>query len=191
MIAQNQVVVINYAVRDKENGELLDSNENAAPLEFILGRGEVILGLENAVAQMKIGDKKELEIAPNEAYGERDERGVQIFPRESFSGLELQIGQTLFGQDDEGRVAQAVVADFTDNEVKMDFNHPLAGKTLLFSVEILSAREATTKELENGMMGCGCGLNDECGCHDSNSEDLGGCCGGAHHAHGGCCGKHH
>ena len=115
---------------------------------------------------------------------------------------------TLYGQGEHGETVQVMVKNFNDETVEIDFNHPLAGKDLLFAISILEVREATADEILNGYVGggqggCGCGSggcgsheHDEehecCGAHDHDHEHgEGGCCGGESHSHGGgCCGSH-
>ncbi len=97
---------------------------------------------------------------------------------------------SLYGQGEDGQTVQVTVTGFTDSEVTVDFNHPLAGKDLLFDVKITNIREATEDELATGAVGghaCGTG-----GCGDSHSHQVDECCDGEHHKDGGsCCGAHH
>lgn len=165
MIDKNQVVSIEYSVKEEGTNDVLDSNIGGKPLEFIMGAGEIIKGLEEAVAEMKVGDKKEVIIAPINAYGEYQSDYVQEVPRDQFVGIDLQQGMTLFGQGENGETVQVIVKDFNDEMVIVDYNHPLAGKTLNFSVTILATREATEKELS-------------CGLHYQEHNHGGGCCGG-------------
>lgn len=165
MIDKNKVVSIEYSVKEEGTDDILDSNVGGKPLEFIMGAGEIIKGLEEAVAEMKVGDKKEVIIAPINAYGEYESSYVQEVPRDQFVGIDLQQGMTLFGQGENGETVQVIVKDFNDDMVIIDYNHPLAGKTLNFSVAILATREATEKELN-------------CGLHYQEHNQGGGCCGG-------------
>lgn len=173
MIENNQVVSMEYEVKEEGTNEILDSNIGGKPLEFIMGAGEIIKGLEEAVAQMSVGDKQEVIIAPVNAYGEYNSDYVQEVPRDQFVGIDLQQGMTLFGQGENGETVQVIVKDFNDEVVIVDYNHPLAGKTLHFNVMILGVRVATEKELT-------CGLH-----YQEHHHGEGGCCGG-----GGGCGCH-
>ena len=137
-------------------------------MEFIIGSGQIIKGLEEAIAEMSVGDKKEVIVAPVNAYGEYISDYIQEVPRDQFVGIDLQEGMTLFGQGENGETVQVIVKDFNDEVVIVDYNHPLAGKELNFVVTILDAREATEKELA-------------CGLHHHEHHNGGGCCGG-----GGC-----
>lgn len=165
MIENNQVVSIEYEVKENGTDNVLDSNIGGKPLEFIMGAGEIIKGLEEAIAQMSVGDKQEVIVAPANAYGEYFSDYVQEVPRDQFVGIDLQQGMTLFGQGENGETAQVIVKDFNDEMVIIDYNHPLAGKELHFVVTILDAREATEKELT-------CGLH-----HQEHHHNEGGCCG--------------
>ncbi|CAM3637420.1 peptidylprolyl isomerase [Helicobacter sp. UBA3407] len=165
MIENNQVVSIEYEVKENGTDSVLDSNIGGKPLEFIMGAGEIIKGLEEAIAQMSVGDKQEVIVAPANAYGEYFSNYVQEVPRDQFVGIDLQQGMTLFGQGENGETAQVIVKDFNDEMVIIDYNHPLAGKELHFVVTILDSREATEKELT-------CGLH-----HQEHHHSEGGCCG--------------
>lgn len=207
-ISDNQVVSIHYELKDVNNGEILDSNINAAPLSFIVGKGQIIPGLEDKIKELKAGDNADIKVAAADAYGIYDDNAVQTLPKEQFAGLELQVGMTLYGQGEHGETVQVIVKSFNDETVEIDFNHPLAGKDLLFAISIVEVREATADEILNGYVGggaggCGCGSggcgshehDDEhecCGGHDHGHEHgEGGCCGGESHSHGGgCCGSH-
>lgn len=186
-ISQNQVVSILYEVKESQTNEVIDSNLESKPLEFLLGAGQVISGLEKAVASAKKGDKLNLSIPPEEAYGIYQPDFLQEVPKEQFEGISLQKGMTLFGQAEDGQTVQVIVKDFNDSIVMIDYNHPLAGKTLLFNVEITDVREATPDEILQGRVGGGC-CGGGCGCGDlaesaeSMSEHS------HHHGGGGCCG---
>ncbi|STP12338.1 peptidyl-prolyl cis-trans isomerase [Helicobacter mustelae] len=175
-IKPNKVVTIEYSVRDKESQNLIDTNADSKPLEFLMGASQVIIGLENALSGKNKGDELKAEIAPEDAYGVYRVDFLQEVPREQFEGIELQEGMTLFGQGEHGETVQVTVRDFNDKIVMIDYNHPLAGKTLLFDVKVLDVREPTEQEILNGGVGGGCG------CHGGgHGHGDGECCGG-----GGC-----
>ena len=166
--AQNSVVGIEYEVKEKGTTEVVDSNKGAQPLEFIMGKGQIIPGLEKALVGMNEGESADILVKAADAYGEVNPEAVQTLPREQFEGVDLTEGMTLYGQGEDGQTVQVTVKSFDDKEVNVDFNHPLAGKDLMFSVTVLSAREATADEIESGVVGgkaeggsCGTG----CGCH--------------------------
>ncbi len=167
-INENQVVSIQYELRDADNAEILDSNIDAAPLSFIVGKGQIIPGLEDAIKELSLNDQKEVKVSAKDAYGEYDEKAIQTLPKEQFAGLELKEGMTLYGQGEDGGTVQVTVKSFDDENVNVDFNHPLAGKDLLFALSVVEVRDATAQELIQGFVGapeaggCGCGTGDSC-----------------------------
>jgi FKBP-type peptidyl-prolyl cis-trans isomerase SlyD len=204
-ISDNQVVSIHYELRNVDNGEILDSNLQGAPLSFIVGKGQIIPGLEEKIKELKAGESAEIKVAAADAYGTYDENAVQTLPKEQFAGLELQVGMTLYGQGEHGETVQVIVKNFNDETVEIDFNHPLAGQDLLFAITVADVREATADEILNGYVGghggCGCGSGGSCHTTDEDDHECcgghghdhgeGGCCGGESHSHGGgCCGSH-
>ncbi len=164
------VVGIEYEVKETGTTDVVDSNKGGEPLEFIIGLGQVIPGLENALVGMAKGESGDIMVKASDAYGEINEEAMQTLPKEQFDGVDLVEGMSLYGQGEDGQTVQVIVKSFDDTEVKVDFNHPLAGKDLMFSVSVLSAREATADEIASGVVGgaaaeaagsCGTG----CGCH--------------------------
>jgi FKBP-type peptidyl-prolyl cis-trans isomerase SlyD len=163
--AQNSVVGIEYEVKEAGSSEIVDTNKGAQPLEFITGKGHIIPGLENALVGMNDGENADILVKAADAYGEVNPEAVQTLPIEQFEGVDLKEGMTLYGQGEDGQTVQVTVKSFDDKEVTIDFNHPLAGKDLMFSVTILSSREATEDEAASGQVGgehcddgsCGCG----------------------------------
>ncbi len=164
---ENSVVGIEYEVKEAGSNEVVDSNKGAQPLEFIMGKGQIIPGLENALVGMNEGESADILVKAADAYGEINPEAKQTLPIEQFEGVDLKEGMTLYGQGENGQTVQVVVESFNDKEVTIDFNHPLAGKDLMFSVTVLSEREATADEAATGQIGGGhgggCGTG--CGCH--------------------------
>ncbi len=166
---ENCVVGIEYEVKEAGKTDIVDSNKGAEPLEFIVGLGQIIPGLENALVGMAKGESGDIMVLAADAYGDVNPEAIQTLPIDQFDGVDLVEGMSLYGQGDEGQTVQVIVKSFDDKEVNVDFNHPLAGKDLMFSVTILSAREATADEITSGQVGgpatsggsCGTG----CGCH--------------------------
>jgi FKBP-type peptidyl-prolyl cis-trans isomerase SlyD len=166
--AENSVVGIEYEVKEAGTTEVVDTNKGGQPLEFIMGKGQVIPGLEKALVGMTEGESGDIMVSAADAYGDINEEAKQTLPKEQFDGVDLVEGMTLYGQGEDGQTVQVTVKSFDDKEVKVDFNHPLAGKDLMFSVTVLTAREATADEVTSGQVGgasegesCGTG----CGCH--------------------------
>lgn len=137
-ISNNQVVSMEYEV--KVEGNVVDSNVNKEPLEFTFGTGQIIPGLESRIADMREGEEASIVVPANEAYGEYNEEAIQKLPKEQFEGIELSTGLQLQGQGPDGNPIQVVVKEILDNEVVIDFNHPLAGKELNFNINILSVK---------------------------------------------------
>lgn len=166
--AQNSVVGIEYEVKEAGTDAVVDTNKGGQPLEFIMGKGQIIPGLENALVGMNTGESGDIMVKAADAYGDVNPEAMQTLPKEQFEGVDLKEGMTLYGQGEDGQTVQVTVKSFDDKEVQVDFNHPLAGKDLMFSVTVLSAREATADEATSGVVGgaaqggsCGTG----CGCH--------------------------
>ncbi len=137
-ISNNQVVSMEYEV--KVEGNVVDSNVNQEPLEFTFGSGQIIPGLESRIASLSEGESASIVVPASEAYGEYNEEAMQKIPKEQFEGIELSIGLPLQGQGPDGNPIQVVVKDILDDEVLIDFNHPLAGKELNFDINILSVK---------------------------------------------------
>jgi len=157
-ISSNKVVVMHYAVSDSE-GTLIDSSYDHQPLAVIHGTGYLIPGLEDALVDHQAGDKFEVSVKAQQAYGERNDNFVQSVPKAMFEGIEdLDIGTQLRATTDDGEQT-VIVIDVSDDEITVDGNHPLAGIDLNFDVEILEVRDATEEELSHGHVhgegGCG------------------------------------
>ena len=157
-IAKNNVVVMHYAVSDSE-GTLIDSSYEDKPMAIIQGSGYLIPGLDDALVDHQAGDKFEVAVACDQAYGERHDDYVQTVPREVLAGVEdLALGTQLRATTDDGEQT-VIVIDVQDDVITVDGNHPLSGLDLNFDVEIIEVREATAEELEHGHVhaegGCG------------------------------------
>ncbi|QDF29660.1 FKBP-type peptidyl-prolyl cis-trans isomerase [Halarcobacter anaerophilus] len=190
----SKVIGFEYSLKDANTGEQLDSNVGAAPLEFVTGKGQIISGLESKLLEMMENESADVMVKPEEAYGEYSEEAMQTLPKEQFAGIELSEGMTLYGQGQQGETVQVTVKSFSDSDVTIDYNHPMAGKTLMFSVTVLSLRDATEEEIQTGVVG-GMAAMGGCGC-GSHEQGEGSCCSseGGHdhgHSHGGGCGCSH
>jgi FKBP-type peptidyl-prolyl cis-trans isomerase SlyD len=200
-IADSTVVSMEYTVKDKESGVVVDSNVGMNPLSFILGSGQVIPGLERAIKNMSQGETANLTVEAVDAYGEYKTELLEEVPREQFANIELVEGMKLYGQSEDGQTIQVIVQEFNDETVSIDYNHVLAGKALEFDIVILETRPATEQELSTGVVAAAAG-----GCCSSGGASEGGsccggekhgedhkCCGGEHHKHEDeheCCGNH-
>jgi FKBP-type peptidyl-prolyl cis-trans isomerase SlyD len=175
----SKVIGIEYTLKDANTGDHLDTNVGASPLEFVSGKGQIIPGLEAKLITMAEKEEADVLVEPKDAYGELNPEAVQVLPKEQFAGIELTEGMSLYGTGEQGETVQVTVTGFTDSEVTIDYNHPMAGKTLMFSVAVLSSRAATEEEIQTGVVG------------GMAAMGGGGCCGGGSHDHGesegGCC----
>lgn len=148
-IGENKVVMFHYTLRDAQ-GEEIESSREGDPLAYIHGKSNIIQGLESALEGREVGDQFEVEIPPEEAYGKRDERLVQDVPRDIFEGVDdVEVGMQFRAESQAGE-QMVTVTEIEGDEVTVDGNHPLAGETLHFDVEITGVREATEEELSHG-----------------------------------------
>jgi FKBP-type peptidyl-prolyl cis-trans isomerase SlyD len=133
------------------DGEVLDSSEDAGPLQFLAGYGNIVPGLEREMAGMKIGESKDVVGAPAAGYGEFEEDALLEVPRNEFpTDLQLEEGIELNVTDEDGQNQYARVENITDESVRLDFNHPLAGAELHFTVKVVALRDPTKEELDHG-----------------------------------------
>ena len=147
------VVGVVYDLRESGSDEIIDSNKSGSPLEFITGMNQLIPGLEKQLVGMKEGDSAKITVPAKEAYGEIDPNAIQTHPIEQFQGIDLQEGLTLYGQSPDGGQMQVTVKSFDEKEVTIDYNHPLAGKELIFDLTVTSLRDATSDEIATGVVG--------------------------------------
>ena len=133
------------------DGEVLDSSDDAGPLQFLAGYENIVPGLEREMIGMKIGESKEVVVEPQDGYGEFDEEGFMDVPRTEFpSDMEIEEGLELSITDEDGQNQYARVEKVTDTSVRLDLNHPLAGAELHFNVKVVALREPTKDELDHG-----------------------------------------
>ena len=169
-IANNTVVSIYYTLKDPE-GKILDQAPEGHPLVYLHGHQNIIPGLEAALVNKSVGDSVEASIEPEQAYGTVNPALIQEVPREQFQGIAtLEVGMQFQASTESGPVP-VVITKVGEDLITVDGNHPLAGKSLNFSVKIDDIREATAEELAQGHLqpasgGCcgGGGDSDEGGC---------------------------
>ena len=191
-ITQNAVVEFCYEL--EVEGQVVDKTTKEKPLDYIHGTGSLLPKLEAHIEGMQAGDRFDITLAPTDGYGEVDPQRIIDLPKAAFEvngevREDLLVpGNTIPMMNSMGGVIPGVVLEVSADSVKMDLNHQMAGKTLHFTGEIVSVREATEKELTEGLHGeyvhsCGCGGG---GCHGGGCHggDCGGDCGG----HDGDCG---
>ena len=148
-IAHEKVVSIHYTLTNHE-GTVLDSSTGSDPLAYLHGFGNIIPGLENALTGKQAGDKLKVSIKPEEAYGVRDDALVQVVPRTAFGGAQdLEVGMQFQAQTPQG-VRVVTIVEVEGDDITLDGNHPLAGETLHFDVEVTEVRAASQEELAHG-----------------------------------------
>ncbi len=181
-IEQNKVVEFCYEL--EVEGKVVDQTTKERPLDYIHGTGSLLPKLEAAIEGMEPGDRFDVTLSPADGYGEVDPSRILDLPKSAFEvngevREDLLVpGNTIPMLNSMGGVIPGVVLEVSEDSVKMDLNHQMAGKTLHFTGEVLTVREATEKELTEGLHGeyvhsCGCG-----GCHggDCGSGCEGGSC---------------
>ena len=196
-IAKNSVVEVIYEVR--VDGKVVDSVSKDAPLDYIQGMGMLIPKFEQEIEGQEPGYEFDFIINPEDEYGEHDPKAVVEIPKSAFmvNGVLrddlLVAGNVIPMFNSANEVCQGTVAEVKDETVVMDFNHPMAGKVMNFKGQVLTVREATEKELLEGLHGEFLPREEgHCHCCGGHHED-GQCCGGHHHedGEGHCCGGHH
>ena len=148
-VAGGQVVSLEYTL--KVDGEVVDSSTERGPIEFIQGTGNIIPGLERELYGMVLGESKDVVVNPRDGYGEIDRDAFTDVPRDQFpENIPVETGIELEIQDKAGHPMHARIDKVEEKNVRLDFNHPLAGKELFFAVKIAGLREATDEEREHG-----------------------------------------
>jgi FKBP-type peptidyl-prolyl cis-trans isomerase SlyD len=151
VVADDMVVRLDYTLT-LSDGELYDSSADSGPLEYLQGHGQLISGLEEALYDMAVGDEKDVVVTPDIAYGEYDPDAVQSIARDVFpQDMALEPGMSIdLYDEDADEELEATIEEVDDAAVVVNFNHPLAGETLNFHVQIAGIRPATAEELEHG-----------------------------------------
>ncbi|QLE02737.1 peptidylprolyl isomerase [Galbibacter sp. BG1] len=139
-VKENDTVKVHYTGK-LEDGQVFDSSLEREPLEFTLGQGQLIPGFENGILNMSVNEKKTINIPSSEAYGDVREELLQEIPKSELpENIEPKQGMGLVSRTPEGREIQLVVADVKDESIVVDANHPLAGKDLVFDIEVLEIK---------------------------------------------------
>lgn len=148
-MSKSRVVTIHYTLKD-DQGTVLDSSVGGEPMQYLEGAGNIIPGLERELLALKAGDKKNVSIAARDAYGEkRDDLVLEVDRKQFPADVNLKVGDRFRGGPDDHSPVFTVMA-LTGDKVKIDGNHPLAGKDLFFDVELTEARPATEEEMSHG-----------------------------------------
>jgi FKBP-type peptidyl-prolyl cis-trans isomerase SlyD len=148
-IAERCVASFHYTLTN-DKGEVLDSSTGHGPMTYLHGAGNIVPGLEKAMAGRSAGDKFKVSVAPEEAYGRHNPELVQVVPKRAFQGArELRPGMQFEAQSDQGPMS-VTITTIVGDQVTVDGNHPLAGQTLHFAIEVTGVRDATVEELSHG-----------------------------------------
>lgn len=149
----DQVVTIHVTIKDDEN-KLIDSTAEDKPLSFLSGHNQIFPKVEDKLGEMIIGSKKTIKLQPEEAFGQYTKDAIQTVKRTTFSEENPpQEGQSYLANTPEGKQLPFVVKKVEEDDVTVDFNHPLAGKELTVEMELLNIRDATKEELSGGQIG--------------------------------------
>jgi FKBP-type peptidyl-prolyl cis-trans isomerase SlyD len=150
-IEKNKVVGIHYTLKDNE-GNVIDTSEGREPLNYLHGRGNLIPGLEDELKGKALNDNIKVSIEPEKAYGQYEKDMVFEVGRSSFSDPDkIEVGMQVQGQIAEGESPRLLtVIEIKDDKVILDANHPLAGQTLNFDVQVVELRDATKEEIDHG-----------------------------------------
>ena len=138
-IGQDMQVTMHFSL-SLENGELVDSTFDKQPATFKVGDGNLLPGFEQQLFGLKAGDKRTFQIAPEQGFGQHNPQNVQVMPRSQFEGMELSEGLLVIFNDAAKTELPGIVKRFDERQVTVDFNHPLAGKSLTFDVEIFEVK---------------------------------------------------
>jgi FKBP-type peptidyl-prolyl cis-trans isomerase SlyD len=167
-VKDDKVVSLEYTL--KVDGDVVDSSEEREPITFIQGQGQIIPGLESQLYGMSIGESKNVVVSPTQGYGDLDNEAYAEVPRREFPpNIPLEKGVALAMQDESGETVHAYIDEVKKDTIRLNFNHPLAGKELHFSVTVTDLRDATTEELEHGHVHDG---EDEDEDWDEDDEDM-------------------
>tara|TARA_B100000945_G_scaffold319118_1_gene325586 strand:+ start:4237 stop:4767 length:531 start_codon:yes stop_codon:yes gene_type:complete len=169
------IVSVHYKGTLTENGEEFDSSEGREPLTFMVGMGQMIPGFEEELMGAEKGEKRTFNLEPERAYGQHDPAGIQKVPKSQFPP-EIEVGMVLAAELENGVQMPLKVVEIGEEEVTIDFNHMLAGKTLTFEVEVIELRDAEKEEVEHGHAHGPEGHSDEQEPNSDKSCADDGCC---------------
>jgi len=141
VVQPGSVVSFDFTLKD-EAGKVLDTSEGRAPMSYTHGKGQIIPGLEGELAGMKVGGEKHVTVNPENAYGPVDPRAFQEIEKEKLPPEALKVGTLLTARGPDGQSMPVRVHEIKEKTVIMDFNHPLAGKTLTFDIKVTDIKAA-------------------------------------------------
>ncbi|EGG95175.1 FKBP-type peptidyl-prolyl cis-trans isomerase SlyD [gamma proteobacterium IMCC1989] len=149
-ISKDLVASIHYTLKNAD-GEVLDTSEGQEPLHYVHGAQNIVPGLEKELEGKTTGDKLSVAVEPIDGYGEYNAELIQELPKDMFAGVDtIEVGMEFQAQTPEGGMQIIEVKSIDGDKITVDGNHPMAGQTLHFDVEITDVREATKDELEHG-----------------------------------------
>lgn len=176
-ITKNKMVSLTYDLRiEGAEGEMIEQATSERPLTFVYGAGIMLPKFEALLEGLEQGSSFNINLPCEDAYGKIDENAIVDLPKHlflvegKFDDEIIKVGNTVPMMSASGQRMNGLVLEITDENVKMDFNHPLAGEDLFFSGDVLEVRDATDEEIAATVQGsCGCGSGG-CGCDDSASS---------------------
>ncbi|WP_163558325.1 FKBP-type peptidyl-prolyl cis-trans isomerase [Halomonas sp. NO4] len=142
-IDEGMEVTLHFTLK-LEDGTVVDSTRDKAPATFAVGDGNLPPGFENPIKGMGAGESGEFEITPEHAFGQHNPQNIQVLKREDFEDMEPEVGTVMSFADPAGGELPGVIKSVEDTRVEVDFNHPLAGRTLTFEVEVVDVKPAQT-----------------------------------------------
>jgi len=149
-IGVNKVVTLNYTLSD-DKGNLIQTTKENGSFVYLSGSNQILPKLEEAIDSMIIGGRKIIELNSADAYGDYDENAIQFVKKNVFpEGSNVEPGLEYMAHNPEGHAIPFVIREVKDDDITIDFNHPLAGKNLNFDVELVDIRDATVEELQHG-----------------------------------------
>jgi FKBP-type peptidyl-prolyl cis-trans isomerase SlyD len=149
-IGNNKVVTLNFTLKD-QHGNVLDSTEGEQPFSFLSGHQNILPKLESEIDTMLIGSKRTVTITAADAYGEYNNDIVQVVGKDEFPPeFLLEVGMQYIASAPDGTKMPFTITEVREEDVTIDFNHPLAGKDLSFELELLNVRDATAEEISHG-----------------------------------------
>ncbi|MEK7432609.1 MAG: peptidylprolyl isomerase [Cyanobacteriota bacterium] len=149
-VGKNKAVGIDYTLY-LDDGSIADTTQDSEPLYFLFGYDNIIPGLEKALEGLSVGDKKTVEVEPEDAYGDINPDGFQEIPKTVFpEDAEIELGMPFALMDEDNNYIPATIYEIEENHVLVDLNHPLAGEKLRFEVEVVDIKEASEEELAHG-----------------------------------------
>jgi FKBP-type peptidyl-prolyl cis-trans isomerase SlpA len=146
LVKENDTVKVHYTGK-LADGQVFDSSEGKDPIEFTLGQGQLIPGFEKGLIDMKLNEKKTINIPKDEAYGDSREDLVQEVQKSELpEEIKPEVGMGLVSKSQDGREMNLVIAEVKEESIVVDGNHPLAGKDLIFDLEVVEIKETEVKE---------------------------------------------